>query len=54
MLLAVVLWRPIIGILAIGWADLMTSHSFLIWYGLIGILLFLGVVGGVFFRLLRK
>jgi len=48
------LWSPIIGILVIGWGYLMTSHSFLIWYGLIGILFLLSAAAGILLKLRRK
>ena len=48
-----VLWRPILSILAIGWADLMTTHTFLIWVGF-GVVLLLAVVGGILLKFRRK
>lgn len=54
VVLAVLLWRPVLAFGAIGWAYLTTSHSYLIWMGIIGAILLLAVAGGVLFKLRRK
>ena len=54
VLLAVVWWRPILALGAIGLAYLTTTHSFLIWYGLAGAILLLLLTVGILREIRRK